>query len=213
MKRNSALVIVLTTILAISLCSVIALAKGKPDKPSVPEVATFSITFTTGDILINSFETEANTENWKPQNVKGRIIKSWAIDSYSIAEFFTLYDVHLDPKEPDPLFGLIEYPEDSSVCDFFDVSKLITISWLEHAYTKENDWWSVALNQTDYAGHNYVLVMDNWVSGTESYDETQDQWTVIFEDASCHIQWWADGVFHNVWKGRLTFTVTVQRFL
>jgi hypothetical protein len=214
MERKFMVVMVLTTILAISTSAVVVFAKGKPDKPpdkpSTPDVAIFSITFTGGDIASSSFETEASTENWEPQVVKGRKNRVWATDHYAIAGFFSLNDVPLDEAVPDPLFGLMEYTG-GSVCEFFDTTEPITISWLDHFYTKDNDAWNVALNQTDEEGHNNVLVMDNWVSGTESYDETEDQWTVTFEDSYCHIQWWEDGVFHNVWKGRLSFIVTVQR--
>ena len=215
MKRKFVTAIVLTAVLAISMCSAVALAKGKPDKPpgkpSAPEVATFSITFTDGHITSALFETEASSENWEPQEVKGRKHKEWAIDHYSITGSFTLEDVLWDPNSPDPLFGLPEYEDDSSVCDFFDNNNPMTISWLDHVYTKETNYWQTALNQTDEAtGRNYMLVMDNWMSGTESYHETINQWEATFEDSSCHIHWW-NGVFHNVWKGRLSFTVTVQR--
>ena len=211
MERKFVIVIVLTTILAISMCSAVALAKGKPDKPgkpSTPEVATFLITFTDEDIISDPFETEASIENWEPQEVKGRRNKEWTIDHYSIAQSFTLEDVPLDSNVPDPLFGLMEYTG-GSVCAFFNTNEPITIAWLDHFYTKDNDAWQIALTQTDEEGHNNMLIMDNWVSGIESYDEKQDQWTVTFENSYSHIHWWDDGVFHNVWKGRLSFTVTI----
>lgn len=179
-----------------------------------PKAATFEITFL-WDIAGGPFETVADIENWEPMTVKGKGSRRiWSIEHYEVTETFSyIEDVDINQNAPEPRFGEPDYPLDSSVCDFFDVNELITISWLEHHYSRDFDSWYVALNQTDGEGCNHELLV---FDGVGVYDDTSDTWTVNFEEDYSFIEWWEwreeeGGVFHNVWKGYLTFTITIQR--
>lgn len=215
--RIEVLVVVLFLLISLLLLVPTPVIARKPARKLQPETATFEIRFGSlaldigTDIVGGPFSTVADVENWESEIVKGKgKEKIWEIEHYSVTGSFTLRDVPLDESAPDPMFGLYEYPEDSSVCDFFDVSELITISWLEHVYSKDYEYWNVALNQTD-GNRNYHLIVYH---GTGVYDPDSDTWTVEFDNAYAFIEWREEldqGVFHNVWKGYLTFTITIQR--
>jgi len=203
---------ILLTILLSTTTQVFAKPPKKPPKP--PKTATFVITFSV-DICGGPFETVTKVDYWEPTVVKGKgTTKTWAIEHYSVTGDFDLEDIPLDETAPDPPYGVPDYPPDSSVCDFFDVEEPITISWLEHTYSRDYDYWHVALNQDDGYGRDYHLIVHE---GTGDYDPVSDEWTVIFDDTYGFIEWWewqdpdGPGLFHNVWKGYLTFTIKIQK--
>ncbi len=118
----------LLTILLSTTTQVCAKPPKKPPKP--PRTATFAIKFS-GDIASGTFNTVTEIDYWEPTVVKGKgTMKTWAIEHYSVTGVFDLEDITCGGEDvPDPPHGVCEY--ESSVCEVFDESEPITISWLE----------------------------------------------------------------------------------